>query len=61
MSTLVGALRRPNVAARLERLPMSNYQRALFGLLARPSDMTVHRGQAVIPEPSGPPDPRSAD
>jgi quinol monooxygenase YgiN len=38
-----------------------DYQRALFGLLARASDMTVHRGQAVIPQPSAPPDPRSAD
>ena len=39
-----------------------DYQRAVFGLLARPSDMTVHRGQrTVIPVPSGQPDPRSAD
>ncbi len=38
-----------------------DYQRTLFGLLARPSEMTVHRGRAVIPQPSGPPDPRSAD
>jgi quinol monooxygenase YgiN len=38
-----------------------DYQRGLFGLLARPSDMTVHRGQAVVPQPSAPPDPRSAD
>ena len=38
-----------------------DYQRAVFGLLARPSDMTVHRGQAVLPQPSSRPDPRSAD
>ena len=38
-----------------------DYQRALFGLLARPSDMTVHRGESVRPQPSAPPDPRSAD
>jgi quinol monooxygenase YgiN len=37
------------------------YQRGLFGLLARPSDMQLHRGiQTVIPEPSGPGDPRGA-
>ncbi len=38
-----------------------DYQRSLFGLLARPSEMTVHRGGTVIPQPSAPPDPRSAD
>jgi len=39
-----------------------DYQRALFGLLSRPSDMEVHRGpQPVHPEPSAPPDPRAAD
>src|SRR5215207_9765215 len=33
------------------------YQRALFDLLARPSDMQVHRAsQTTRPEPSGPPD-----
>ena len=38
------------------------YQRALFGLLSRPSDMEIHRGpQPVHPEPSGPPDPRAVD
>ena len=38
------------------------YQRSLFDLLARPSDMEVHRGaQTTRPEPSGPPDPRAAD
>jgi quinol monooxygenase YgiN len=37
------------------------YQRGLFGLLARPSDMRVHRAlRTVTPEPSGPGDPRSA-
>jgi quinol monooxygenase YgiN len=36
-----------------------DYQRGLFDLLARPSDMAIHRGaQTTIPEPSGPPDPR---
>jgi quinol monooxygenase YgiN len=39
-----------------------DYQRALFDLLARPSDMEIHRAlQGIHPEPSGPPDPRSAD
>ena len=39
-----------------------DYQRSLFDLLARPSDMEIHRTpQGVHPEPSGPPDPRSAD
>jgi quinol monooxygenase YgiN len=38
------------------------YQRALFGLLSRPSDMAVHRGpQPVRPEPSALPDPRAVD
>jgi quinol monooxygenase YgiN len=38
------------------------YQRGLFDLLARPSEMTVHRApQSVVPHPSAPPDPRSAD
>jgi hypothetical protein len=37
------------------------YQRALFGLLARPSDMRVNRApRTVVPEPSGPGDPRGA-
>jgi len=35
MNTLVGGLNfRPNVAARLERLPMTSYQRWLFGIIA---------------------------
>jgi quinol monooxygenase YgiN len=39
-----------------------DYQRALFGLLARPSDMRVHRAaETVTPEASGPDDPRAAD
>jgi quinol monooxygenase YgiN len=38
------------------------YQRALFDLLARPSDMQVHRATAsVTPVPSGLPDPRAVD
>ena len=34
MTTLAGTLRRSNVAARLERLPMTRYQRALFAIIA---------------------------
>jgi quinol monooxygenase YgiN len=38
------------------------YQQALFDLLARPSEMRVHRApQTIVPEPSGPADPRTAD
>ena len=38
------------------------YQSRLFELLARPSDMRVHRmSHAVAPQPSGPGDPRSYD
>jgi quinol monooxygenase YgiN len=38
------------------------YQQGLFGLLARPSEMTVHRpAETVRPEPSALPDPRAAD
>jgi quinol monooxygenase YgiN len=38
-----------------------DYQQGLFGLLARPSDMRVHRAlQTTVPEPSGPGDPRAA-
>ena len=38
------------------------YQGGLFDLLARPSEMKVHRApQTTVPEPSGPPDPRAAD
>lgn len=39
-----------------------DYQQALFDLLARPSDMEVHRGATRSrPEPSGLPDPRALD
>ena len=39
-----------------------DYQHDLFDLLARPSDMRVHRAPTtVVPEPSGPGDPRAAD
>ena len=39
-----------------------DYQRGLFDLLARPSEMTVHRpAEMTVPQPSPPPDPRSAD
>jgi quinol monooxygenase YgiN len=39
-----------------------DYQRELFELLARPSDMQVYLVPAPVhPEPSGPPDPRTAD
>jgi quinol monooxygenase YgiN len=38
------------------------YQRELFDLLARPSEMRVHRApRTTVPQPSAPPDPRSAD
>ena len=38
------------------------YQRGLFDLLARPSEMAVHRAaHTTVPAPSAPPDPRSAD
>ena len=38
------------------------YQRNIFDLLARPSDMRIHRGgEAITPTPSGPPDPRAVD
>ena len=37
-----------------------DYQRGLFDLLSRPSDMQVRRGgETVNPAPSAPPDPRS--
>jgi quinol monooxygenase YgiN len=37
-----------------------DYQRGLFDLLARPSDMQVRRGgETVNPAPSAPPDPRA--
>jgi quinol monooxygenase YgiN len=39
-----------------------DYQQGLFDLLARPSEMKVHRNpQTTVPEPSGPPDPRTVD
>ena len=39
-----------------------NFQRALNGLLARPSEMTVHTvRETAKPVPSGPMDPRDAD
>ncbi|NRF72377.1 MFS transporter [Aquincola sp. S2] len=34
MNTTVGGLHRPSVAARLERLPMTRYQRMLFAIIA---------------------------
>jgi quinol monooxygenase YgiN len=38
------------------------YQQGLFDLLARPSKMKIHRhAQTTMPEPSGPPDPRTVD
>ena len=37
------------------------YQRDLYGLLSRPSDMRVHQApNTIVPEPSGPGDPRGA-
>ena len=46
-----------------QRSPAFNdYQRSLFDLLARPSEMAIHRGaRTTRPAPSGPPDPRSVD
>ena len=45
-----------------ESEPFANYQFALNGLLARPSEMTVYEtSEATRPLPSGPPDPRDAD
>lgn len=39
-----------------------DYQAALFDLLARPSEMEIHRGaRTTRPAPSDPPDPRSLD
>jgi quinol monooxygenase YgiN len=39
-----------------------DYQRSLFDLLARPSDMEIHRGaQTTRPEPGVVLDPRAAD
>ena len=39
-----------------------DYQRSLFDLLARPSEMEIHRGaRTTHPESSGPPDPRAVD
>jgi quinol monooxygenase YgiN len=39
-----------------------DYQQGLFELLARPSEMKIHRrAETTIPEPSGPPDPRTVD
>ena len=40
----------------------ARYQFELNGLLARPSEMTIHSvTDSVHPVPSGPPDPRDAD
>jgi quinol monooxygenase YgiN len=37
-----------------------DYQRELFDLLARPSEMRLHHSrELVVPKPSDPPDPRS--
>jgi quinol monooxygenase YgiN len=37
------------------------YQRGLYDLLSRPSDMRVHQAPStIVPEPSGPGDPRGA-
>jgi quinol monooxygenase YgiN len=52
-----------DVFAAHQRSPaFRDYQQGLFDLLARPSDMRVHRApQTTVPGPSGPPDPRTAD
>ena len=46
-----------------QRSPVfANYQQALFELLARPSEMQIHRGGTTTrPAASGPPDPRAVD
>lgn len=51
------------VVADHQRSPaFRDYQQGLFDLLARPSDMRVHRElRTAVPEPSGPADPRAAD
>jgi quinol monooxygenase YgiN len=49
-------------AAHQRSRAFQDYQRGLFDLLARPSEMTVHRApRTTVPQPSAPPDPRSAD
>jgi quinol monooxygenase YgiN len=48
-------------AAHQRSAAFRDYQQALFDLLARPSEMEIHRApETIIPQPSGPPDPRSA-
>jgi len=38
------------------------YQSGLYDLLARPSDMAIHRvSETTVPQPSAPLDPRAAD
>ena len=49
-------------AAHQRSAAFRDYQHGLFDLLARPSDMRIYRApQPLRPEPSPPPDPRSAD
>src|SRR5262249_25440467 len=49
-------------AAHQSSVAFADYQRALFDLLARPSDMRVVRGgNLTSPVPSGVPDPRAVD
>jgi quinol monooxygenase YgiN len=49
-------------AAHQASAAFAEYQRALFDLLARPSEMTIHRvASSVVPTPSAPVDPRAVD
>jgi quinol monooxygenase YgiN len=49
-------------AAHQRSVAFRDYQRGLFDLLARPSEMQVRRGGDVVaPAPSAPPDPRAVD
>ena len=52
----------PSFAAHQSSDAFREYQRSLFDLLARPSDMQVHRAAATVtPTGSSVPDPRAVD
>ena len=49
-------------AAHQDSSAFSDYQRTLFDLLARPSEMAIHRvAETTVPQPSALIDPRAAD
>jgi quinol monooxygenase YgiN len=49
-------------AAHQDSQAFADYQRALFDLLARPSEMAIHRvASTTVPRPSAPVDPRAVD